>query len=269
MDTIKTTIAKAIIRILRPLIRLLMKHEISHHEFSEISKQAYIDIAYKHFSIPSRKTTYSRVSVLTGLTRKEVMRLSQLSEDDMPSTKRSLNRAAVVISGWMRDDDFLDNNNKPKVLPLRGDKSSFEQLVIRYGGNVTVGSIVDELERVEAIKQPTKDTIQLCSYGYIPQKDQPEKINILSMCAKDLLNTAVHNLEHDRADARFQRQVVYQRIPECLVEKFKAYSNQKSMDLLRDYNKWLSENEKQVPAKEKESVKRIGVGIYYIENDNE
>lgn len=268
MDAIKKSLAMATIRILRPLIRVLLRHEISHREFSEFAKQAYIDVAYKHFSIPNRKSTYSRIAVLTGLSRKEVTRLVTKSDEVPPSLKRSLNRASAIIAAWLQDAEFVDKDKQPKVLPLRGEQGSFEQLVVRYGGNVTTGSVLDELERIDAIQRPTPDTVQLCSKGYIPLKDLSKQIDITAMSATDLLNTAVHNMEADETDARFQRQVVYYQVPESLAEKFKQYSDEKSMQLLLDYNQWLASHLKQCSKEKDVASKRLGVGIYYFENDN-
>jgi hypothetical protein len=246
---------------------MLIRYNISHREFVELAKQAYIDVAYEHFSIPSRKTTHSRVAVLTGLSRKEVMRLSKTEEGDVPFTKGSVNRASRVITGWLKDSEFLDENNTPKILPLRGGKGSFETLVGRYGGDVTMGAILDELQRIEAVTYPNQDSIRLDSQGYIPGHNVEEKVDILSVCAADLLGTAVHNLDHEKDEARFQRQVVYRSIPESVAEEFKQYSNKKSLELLLDYNRWLDQHPKRTAPDVDESIKRIGVGIYFFEND--
>ena len=106
--TINKALTHAVIRILKPIIRVLMKNEISHGEFAEYAKQAYIEVAYEHFSIPNRKTTYSRVAILTGLNRKEVVRLNQQDTNDIQPRKGTTNRAMRVVSGWLQDSDFQD-----------------------------------------------------------------------------------------------------------------------------------------------------------------
>ncbi|NOZ53133.1 MAG: hypothetical protein GXP08_08330 [Gammaproteobacteria bacterium] len=266
MESTKTILIKGTLRILRPLIRILMRHEVSHREFAEIAKQAYVDVANQHFAIPNRKTTYTRVAVLTGLSRKEVMRLSKADPGGLPTSGHSLNRATVVIGGWLRDAEYLDKNNTPKKLPLYGEEASFEKLVCRYGGNVTVRAILDELERINAVSTSSDGSITLINKGYVPQHDQSKKIDIASSCTADLLETAVFNLDHNENEARFQRRVVYHCIPDHLAASFKQYSNKKSLDLLLDYNQWLADNQQQTPEDEKTSVKRVGVGIYYFEN---
>ena len=267
MENIKLILARAVVKILNPLVRLLLRHEISHSEFSELAKRSYVDVAYKYFSIPKRKQTYSRVSVITGLSRKEVVRLANLDEDQPPVTKGPLNRAARVISGWLRDPDFLDDNNEPKQLPLRGETISFDELVARYSGDITARAILDELMRVGAVVKGDNQTVKLSHHGYVPEGSQLDKIDLLSICASDLLNTVVHNLNCDKQDARFQRQVAYVDIPEHVIEEFKQYSHDKNLALLLDYNKWLAEKKKKIKPKPGEATRRVGVGVYFFESD--
>ncbi len=244
-----------------------MKNEISHGEFAEYAKQAYIDVAYEHFSIPNRKTTYSRVAILTGLNRKEVVRLKQQDTSDIQPRKGTTNRAMRVVSGWLQDSDFQNNKGKPLALPVRGDVS-FNTLALRYSGDITARAVLDELIRVGVVKfSATKQTVQLLSDGYIPQHDEPEKIDILSTCASDLLETAVHNLESD--DVYFQRQLIHRDVPENLTEEFRRYSQKKSTTLLNDLNQWISKRVEGKIDDNDSSAKRMGIGIYYFQDSNQ
>jgi len=253
---------------LQPLVRMLLRYEVSHSEFAELAKRAYVDAAYKFFSIPNRKQTYSRVAVLTGLSRKEVVRLKEISDEDPVTSKGPLNRANRVISGWLRDEYFLDNNNNPIVLPLRGEGATFEELVNRYSGDITARAILDELVRVGAVTKLDSGAVRLNHHGFIPDKSEPAKINIIADHTSDLFDTAVHNLTHEKNDARFQRQVTYTDMPQSVIEEFQKYSHDKSLDLLLDFDRWLADKKKTVQPEEGEEVSRVGVGIYYFKNDN-
>ena len=124
----KTVLARAVLVVLKPLLRVLIKNEISHADFSELARQAYVDVAYDHFTIPNRKMTYARVAVLTGLSRKEVVRLQALREEDGVLTRSSPNRAMRVINGWMSDEEFLNEQADPAILPIQGSEHSFSAL---------------------------------------------------------------------------------------------------------------------------------------------
>lgn len=270
--TLSTILPKAVIHILKPLVRVLMRNEVSHAELSALAKQAYVDVAYKHFSIPNKKMTYSRVAVLTGLNRKEVVRLSKTkNESELQGTP---NRATRVVNGWLNDPDFLDKNKDPLVLTIKGDGNSFSELVSRYSGDITIGAIIDELERLGIAKKINSEQIFLNQPGYIPESGEVEKIDILSICTSDLLSSAVHNLENGKKQGRFQRQLVYKKVPHEIAAEFQEISTEKSSKLLIDLNKWLGNklaNQKDYDIQttnDTDSIKkRVGLGIYYFENN--
>lgn len=268
MDKVKKTINKAVLKLLHSLAHILLRYDISHNEFSEMTRRAYVDAAFKYFSIPNRKQTVSRASVITGLSRTEVARILAL-QDDLAEIHSAPNRATRVIGGWLSDSEFLDEDNEPKVLPLREDKISFETLVSRYSGGITARAILDEMVRTGAVEKVDKDHVKLIHQGFVPHGDDAEKINIFLTHASDLLGTGIHNLTEKDQAPRFQRQVTYVDMPESVVKDFEALSREMSMELLVTLNKWLAEKDKQNDPDSDEPKHRIGLGIYYFKNDNE
>lgn len=253
---------------LNPIVQLLMRYEVSHSEFTELSRKSYVDVAFEHFSLPDRKPTNSRVSVITGLSRKEVVRLKDLEIDQPPQTKGPINRATRVIGGWLSNDRFLDDKGEPRVLPLRGEPDSFDDLVAEYSGGITSRAVLDELVRVGAVEKVGKDAVRLNHLGYVPQNNAEEMIELLSSHMADFMSTMLFNLTKRDLPARFQRQVVYKDIPEGLLEEFQKLNHDKSMELLRELNNWLSENiDKRKEQNPAEPCVRAGVGIYYFKNE--
>jgi len=251
----------AVIRILRPLVRVLIRHEMSHAEFSELARRAYVQEAFANFSIKGRKMTHSRVAVLTGLSRKEVRRLVNIDESEV-ALSNTPNRAVRVIDGWLQDPEFHDNG-KPKTLPLQGERGSFAALVARYSGDITLGAVVDELVRVGVVERPKKDTVVLASLGYIPHADELEKVHIFSICTADLLDTAVHNLDAEPDERRFQRQLTYPDVPESVVEDFRKEAAARSGRLLEELQAFLaSRTATETSTLSAGPTHRIGLGIY-------
>jgi hypothetical protein len=106
-------LAAAVLRLLRPLVRILLRNGVSYSTFSDFVKWVYVDVAGKEFGIEGRKQSTSRVSVITGLSRKEVMRVRQLARPDDRASTEKYNRAARVIAAWRRHRNFLDAEGKP------------------------------------------------------------------------------------------------------------------------------------------------------------
>jgi len=267
MESVKKALSSAVGKILDPLVRLLLQFEISHSEFAELARRSYVRMAFKYFSIPGRKKTNSRVAVITGLSRQEVLRLSKLANDDAPQTKGPLNRATRVIGGWLQDKDFVDDEHKPRLLPLRDAEHSFDELVARYSGGITARAVLDELLRVGAVSRVDKDHVQLLHQGYVPSEDQFELIDLVTAHTSDMLSTVIHNLSSAPEDRRFQRQVAYRDIPEELHKEFQQLCYEKSIALLLELNHWLAEKKKKTHSDAHQKSTRVGLGIYYFKRE--
>jgi hypothetical protein len=265
----KSLIREAILRILVPIVRLLIRNEISHSEFAEFAKEAYVNAAHKYFSIPNRKSTYARVAVLTGLSRKEVVRLSGREKSTSSrEPKHTVNRAARVVTGWLNDADFLDESRQPTPLPLKAsdDKASFALLVERYSGDISPGAILDELVRLKIASVSDNQSIRLDKFGYIPESNDAESIDILSKSVSNLLHSGVFNITRQEGlESRFQRQLTHFDIPQELAREFKQYSERKSLELLLDLDDWLTTRKRLAARDQDNSIGRIGIGIYYFE----
>jgi len=68
-------LSSAVIQLLRPLVRILLRDHVSHRIFSDLAKRVYVQVAADEFTIHGRKQTISRIAILTGLTRKDVQQL--------------------------------------------------------------------------------------------------------------------------------------------------------------------------------------------------
>jgi len=267
MHSLKQRLTLATLKVLRPLVRILLKNGISHAEFSEIGRRAFVEVGFSDFDIDRRKQTVSRVAVLTGLSRKEVLRIKLLESGSPLPGNGPLNRATRVINGWLRDSEFWSPDGRPLNLPLHGETASFAALVKRYSGDITAGAILDELVRAGAAKRGG-DCISLSACGYIPQYGKEEKVDILGICGADLLNTLEHNLTREGDHSRFQRAVVYHRLPEDVAREFETMSKEKTSQLLVELNQWLAEKKRDAESESvNKSNKRIGLGIYFFEED--
>ncbi len=270
MSDIQTVVLAAVTKILRPLVRVLLRNNIPYGGFADLAKKVYVDVATEEFGIPGRKQTTSRVSIITGLSRKEVHRVRQLpAATDSPFVER-YNRAARVISGWVRDERFSDHRGRPATLPVEGKRASFSRLVRTYSGDVPPRAVLDELLRVGAIERLEDGRVRLLTRAYVPAADASDKISILGTDVSGLLATIDHNLQCPPGEARFQRKVAYDNLPEEAILEFKKFSGSQAQKLLEKLDRWLSARDRDVNPKVKGTGRMVaGVGIYYFEDSHE
>lgn len=254
------------LRLLRPLVRILLRNGVSYKTFADLAKWVYVDVAMKEFGIEGRKQTISRVSVITGLSRKEVLRVRRLERPDDRTSVEQYNRAARVIAGWRRDKDFLDASGRPASLPMTGKGATFPELIRRFSGDVPVRAILDELIRIGAVKRMKNDRIRLLARAYIPEGSDVDKLHILGTDVDHLIATIDHNLQHGETMPFFQRKVFYDNLPDETLPKFRKLSANKAQRLLEHLDRWLATHDRDVNQSVKGTGRnRAGLGIYYIE----
>ena len=265
-DKHQKLLSAAVLRLLRPLVRILLRNGVSYSTFSDFVKWVYVDVANKEFGIEGRKQSTSRVSVITGLSRKEVVRVRQLARPDDRASTEKYNRAARVIAAWRRDRNFLDAEGKPAALPMAGPDVSFSELVKRFSGDVPVRATLDELIRVGAVERLEDGRVSLLTRTYIPQSSDADKLHILGTDVAHLISTFDHNLKSDPIDPFFQRKVAYDNLPDEVLSKFRKHSAKRAQTLLESLDRWLAQHDRDVtPTVKGTGRNNAGIGIYYFE----
>ncbi|THI86483.1 MAG: hypothetical protein CAF41_008315 [Nitrospira sp. CG24A] len=259
-------LSAATLRLLRPLVRILLRNNISHRTFAELAKLVYAEVANAEFGIAGKKQTISRIAILTGLTRKEVQRLLAQPPGTRSIMEEEYHRASRVITGWVRDSEFGDGKGHPHPLRMEGKRASFSALVKRYSGDIPVRAMLDELLRVGAVKHLKDGRTCLLSRGYIPLKGPVEKLHVLGTDTADLIATIDHNMYQKPSKPRFQRKVMYDNVPVEVAKEFQVLAAAQGQELLEAIDRWLSHRDRDVnPAAKGTGRVRVGLGIYQFE----
>ncbi len=259
---------KAISCVLKPLIRILLRNNIPFGAFSELARQAYVEVATHDFKVEGRKQSNSRIATITGLSRKEVKRLQEKEEFNDTSLTEKYNRAARVVYGWVHDENYQSNViKKSKALRFDKDKNSFSTLVKKYSGDVPPRAILDELERVGVVSIDDNAYIHLLTRAYIPSTGINEKIQYLGTDVAALLNTMDRNIYEDNKEKHFQRKVYYDNLPNEAIIELKQLISENSQQLLEKIDIEMAKHDRDSNPKSTGTGRRaIGVGIYYFEN---
>ena len=264
-DTIQVFYA-AILKLLRPLVRMALKRGISYKTFASLLKWVYYDVAKTDFIIEGRKQTQSRISVITGFTRKEVKRLSELARPTSRIQREKYNRAARVISGWRRDIEYRDDQGDTAAIPISGEGATFENLVRKFSGDMPPRAVLDELTRLGAVRLDSDNRVRLVQEAFTPAGDEAIKFHILGTDVDLLISTIENNIEPDHQPPYFQRKVYYDNLPEEVLADFRKTSRRQAQQLLDELDRQLASNDRDVNPAVKGTGRNVaGVGIYYFQ----
>lgn len=257
-------------RILRPLVRILLRTGVSFKTFSELAKRVYVEVAFNEFALPGRKQSISRVSVITGLSRKEVDRVMSTENGEDLKAVEKYNRATRVIGGWLKDGQFLNGDGLPAPLLLDTDETSneatFFDLVKTHSGDVPARAVLDELLNAGAV-EVNNGYVRLLTRGYIVTEDEAAKLNILGTDVSQMIATIDHNIVSEPSDAFFQRKTYYDNIPEDSIEEARALLSKKGAEFVEEMDKALSRFDRDLnPSVKGKGRKGIGIATFYVES---
>ncbi len=262
-STTQEALLSATARIFRPLVRILLRNGVACNAVTEVVRRAFVDVANAEFGLQGKPPTQARISVLTGLHRKEVSRLLKEQGTDVLPPEARRNRAASVLGAWLRDPEFHDELGQPRPLPLSGE-GSFADLCKRHSGDMKPGSIADELLAAGALEK-ADGKLRMTSRGYVPGKDPVEILRILGTDTAELIDVIDHNLRATEPNTRrYQSKVMYDRVPAECRDEFLRYSAVRAQALLEDLDRWLSERDLGDHPTAGISTLGLGLGTFQI-----
>jgi hypothetical protein len=265
-NTPKSTMLNACRSMLRPVVRLLLKNGVTWKEFADLSRSVYVQVAGDDYGISGRQTNASRVSILTGLTRREVKKQrDQLAGLPVAGPGKTSN-ATRLLSGWFQDPEFADADGTPRVLPREGESGSFEALHHRYGGDIPAVAMLKELTAAGAVREED-DGLRAISRYYMPSPLDPETVVRAGSVLNDLGSTVTWNLTRAEDEpSRFEGRATEPRIPLRLVAEFRDYMEARGQAFLEEVDRWLHQHRSD--SNDDTHAFRLGVGVYMIANED-
>ena len=188
--------------LLVPLVRILLRNGISFNEISEVVKGVYARVASTDFAVPGRPMTYSRLSITTGIARRDFDRV--LGEEDRlrRALESNAGRIANVLQGWHNDPEFMGPYGFPRDLAFTrevGGGPSFEDLVARYASDIQPQLMLEELMRVAAAKIAEESgMIHVLKRTFIPEQMAPEFIEVFARGVRRTSRQLITTLGHKK-----------------------------------------------------------------------
>ena len=148
------SLLSALARILSPVARLMLARGVTLPLAVELLKRVYIDVARRDFRLEGKSATDSRISLLTGVHRKDVRRLRELpaAPSELPA---KVSFGAQAVARWTTVADFLESSGQPRALPrqARAGEASFESLVGGISRDIRPRSLLDEWLRLGIVRR--------------------------------------------------------------------------------------------------------------------
>lgn len=187
-DADNSAVLAAVADLMRPLADLCIQRGITIQPVEELFRQVFVDEAQR---LAGWDVATSRVSTMTGLTRREVTRLRSVAGQELPPA-RSL--STDLLTRWLSAPEYV-SRGRPRVIPRTGAAPSFEHLASTVTRDVHARSLLTEMQRLRLVElDEAKDTVRLLVEAFVPRDDLPRMLGFLADNVGDHLRGAVRNV---------------------------------------------------------------------------
>jgi hypothetical protein len=248
--------------VLRPLIRLLLAHGIRFQTFCDLAKSTYIKVAEEEFRLDSKEQTDSRISLLTGVHRRDVKRLRGESPDQI-NLPLQASLSAQLLAIWSGQNEYLDTQGNPLPLPRlvsKGGALSFEGLVRSVSKDFRARVVLDEWLRQGIATLDKQDNVHLAIDTFVSPQGIEEKAFYFGQNIHDHLAATVHNLTGS-APPFLERCVYYENLSAESIKEYERVAKAAGMRALHTVNRLAIELQKR-DAGHANAIFRTNFGIY-------
>jgi hypothetical protein len=258
-----STLMFALRRVLRPLVRLMVAKSVTYPMLTDMLKEIFVEAATQDFQLPERELTDSRISLLTGVHRKDVRRLRGTTGARGRKVP-GISLGAQVVALWAGTPEFVDAAGQP--LPLQrtalGGGRSFEELAARVSTDIRSRPMLDELLRLGLVRIDEEDRVVLVVDAFVPEEGLDEKLFYFHHNLHDHAAAAVDNVV-GAVQPWLERSVHYDDLNADALPQLRALAEKAGMQAIYAVNRKalsLSQAEGAEPVQRQ----RMTFGVYFF-----
>jgi hypothetical protein len=189
-------------------VRFLVRRGIVFQDFDVAARRLFVTAAVEELEKSTKKINASRISVVTGLQRREVIKHL---EAPVKETLQTASLTARVLGQWENNPNFITKDKTPRVLKHEGDTSEFAELCASVSTAINAGTLLFELQRTGVAKL-TPHGVKLLNTAAGSLHDVEKVHTLLSKDINLFICAAEENMERKHATANHYTRTEYDNI---------------------------------------------------------
>ncbi len=263
----------ALRRVLRPLVRLMVTRGITYPHLSDLLKGLFVEVAERDFRLGDKPPTDSRVSLVSGVHRKDVSRLRANPQRRESPPAATVTLASQVFSRWLGDPAWRGSRGAPRPLPRlasEGGERSFEALVAGISSDIRPRVLLDDWLHRGLVTLDERDRVCVNVQAFVPARGEDDKLFYFALNLHDHAAAASHNLLG--GDPFFDRSVHADGLSPAAVLALKVLAAEHGMQTLLALNEAVQaaeQRDRDRPADAPRERFTLGVYVYTAPQESE
>lgn len=258
-------------RLLRPLVRLLIRSGVTCPILMDVLRGVYVDVA-RQMLPDERARTDSRLSVMTGIHRKELRRYREAGGAPPPQPPAL---GVQLVARWLGEPGLQDTAGHPLPLPRSAPEGqpSFESLVAGVTRDIRPRAVLDDWMNGGIVAPDPDGNLVLQSAAFLPKAGSAEQLFFLGRNTHDHLAAATANVGPDRPATPFlDRSVHYDGLSAAAAARLAATAREAAVRMILDVNRQalaIAEHDDSVTPPGTHRPHRVNLGAYLFEAGGE
>lgn len=251
--------------LLRPLIRAMIAQGITAPALYRIIKRLYVEVAEQDFKLPTERQTDSRISMLTGVHRRDVRDFRGSDPTEGAAAKEKVTTIASVLGHWMANTETRTADGRPAPLPRSGDdQPNFDTLVQMVSKDIRPRTVLDELLRQNLVVVED-GIVHLKGDVFLGPADPDQRVHFFAENVGDHIAAAVDNLLADNPKF-MERAVFYNRLTPGSVDQVEAHAREQASMILEALNEKANDLQAQ-DLEDQAGTERFRFGVFFYRED--
>jgi len=234
----------AVRKVLAPIIRLLIRLGISYQEFAELARGVYVESAIKDRIGPAFTPTRDRVSLMTGLTRKQVDYYVD-NENALPRARPTLARVIPeVLHRWHTDSHYLGPYGIPIELEFESPPGrSFKSLVAQVDPTASAGHVLEDLLQAGCVAHSGEKHFRAIARWFVlPDALSSLRLDYFGHTLSHLARTLEYNFDPAHVDNKRLERFVFadKGLSRALLPAFESHVRKRTVQFLSDVDDWIA-----------------------------
>ena len=264
MTSRNSIVEATVLRVMRPLVRLLVRHGVTYPAFATALKRVFLDAAIDELRERAMAQTDSAVSLLSGVHRRDVRTLTRAPAAPERAAAVPLSLAGEVVARWLSDAAWQDRRRRPRAL----ERAEFDAMVAGVSSDVRGRAMLDELLRLGVVSERERGIV-LNAGGFAPRQGFAEMAELFAANVADHAAAAAANLQ---GESNFLEQAMYvDRLGDASIERLQRAASHAWAKALPAV---LAEAQACSDADASDAVaaaggKRVRFGVYFYSTEGE
>lgn len=257
-------LGEALHLLLEPIAKLCLARGMTFATAVESLKQAYVAAARAAHGGRHGQRDVSRVSATTGISRREVTRITQ--QLVAPKVIKG-SPATQVFTRWVGSSRLRDAGGRPKPLKRAGKSPSFEALAYSVTHDIHPRGLLDELCRLGLARLDEEtDTVHLTRTAFAPHEDKGRALAFLGNNVGDHLSAAAENVLADKPP-HMEQAIFADELSEASLQEVEKLVSAQWRGVLTQLVPSLQSLVEADRDKGSEARKRVRIGLYSFHAD--